>query len=268
MTAGFVSVFDLARVLHRDPVGGRLMALLSGYFDASHTDHAPEKVSTVGGYVGTVDAWREVEGRWIENLGKWGLNDFHMSKIQAGRTSVRKDMSTACVDSFARILKEARLDGVCAGIRADQWKALDKSPEYAAQFPTPYHVCIDMLLKVINQSMMLERERDSIAIVLDRDIKPDGASDAILNKWRSSPSAHIASITFADSEKCRLLQCADLCAGHERKGWIEVESGAASFSYHFTRHSNRGHGSFWSHRTEEIARNAMNLRPPSSKTPF
>ena len=131
------------------------MALLHAYFDASQTQ--PTGVATIAGYLGSETAWVSVEKQWSENLRTWGLEEFRLSQIMAGRTKVGRENAAACVKSFGRIIGPSDLVSISAGLRSDDWTDAEKTADYSARFPTSYHYCLHMLFGILNEHMELYR---------------------------------------------------------------------------------------------------------------
>lgn len=247
----FVSVAELARALHPQGSKHRVMALLRAYFDMSQTQ--PVGIMAIGGYVGSEAAWIEVERQWRANLDLWGLDEFHLSVIQAGKSVVGYSDADACVRSFSRIMGKSELESIGAAFREDDWNQVIKSPEDLARFPKPYYFCLDLLFHILSQHMTLQFADDSVAAVFDSDVKPDDAIQAIVDRWKAADRQQLATVTFADKIKFPMLQCADLYAGVERKSWLGRDWGdMPNPQPNFVGATGtRGRGVFWSIKTQE-----------------
>ena len=67
--------------LSYDPAEARIL-VLRAYFDASGSQSDPSSRSVmVGGYVASVEQWRDVEADWVAMLGQYGIPDFHAKEI-------------------------------------------------------------------------------------------------------------------------------------------------------------------------------------------
>jgi hypothetical protein len=252
-----LSISDLAKVIC--PTGSRrIMALLRAYCDASFTD--PTKVAAprwtaIAGYVGTDDVWQVIEKQWAEKKDLWGIDEFSVAKILAGRSAVGLSDAETCVRSFGKIISDSTLEGVSAAVHDADWEATYKGE----RFPHKYHGCVSMLFHIIDQHVGLEFKGDSVAVFLDTDHAPDKALNALVQEWQRE-SAVIASITFGRRRQYPLLECADLCAGTERKmqlegGWHHARDKDVWFT---TSRAHRHRGAFWSleiqRRNEEMFR--------------
>ena len=241
---GHLPIAELTRVIHPRGSTRRIMALLQAYCDASFTDaNRSPGWTAIAGYVGTEEAWSDVEKLWLENKKLWSLEEFSIAKIMAGRTAVASSDAEMCVESFGKIINDSTLEGVSAAINDADWEATYKSD----RFPHKYHGCVSMLFHVIDQHVRLEFKGDAVAVILDTDHAPDDALDAIHRDWRRESDV-IASITFARRRQYPVLECADLCAGRERLtqlagGW---ERGLRENFKFAVSHAKRHRGAFWS----------------------
>src|ERR1700686_2511966 len=105
-----IPIAELARVIHPRGSARRVMALLKAYFDASFTDvDKPTRITAIGGYIGPESASEYVEQPWLANREMWGLSEFSLAKILAGRTAVKQTDARLCVESFSKIIFEANL---------------------------------------------------------------------------------------------------------------------------------------------------------------
>ena len=206
------SVSELAGVVCPPNSKHRLMALLRAYCDASftHADNAAGWTS-VAGYVGTEDQWRDVEREWTDLKRQWNLQEFSVANILAGRTHVGRTNAELCVRSFGKIIGASGLQGVSACINDADWEATYKSP----RFPTKYHSCLSLLFHVLDQHIGLEYQGDQVAVICDTDQKNGDALAALCDAWRQE-SHVIASITFGRRLSYPMIECADLCAGSVR----------------------------------------------------
>src|SRR5690349_17038979 len=206
--AGQVSVVELARLLHPANSQRRLMALLRTYFDASFTDIPG--VTAIAGYIGTDAQWAEVEAKWTQNLRYWQLDDFHLANLPHQMGRFKADL---CAKSFANIIEPSGLFHLDATLVDADWDNLDRDDEHKEKFPHRYHACLYMLFSTLKDAMRLDFEGDQVAIVLDDDIKPPDAAQAIFNMYKEGGESEFAALAFSDRRKCVPLQSADLIVG-------------------------------------------------------
>lgn len=191
------------------------MALLRAYFDASFTH--PIGITSIAGYVGTEDAWAEVEAKWIDNLNLWQIGDFHLSKLPSIMGHAAAD---DCAVSFATIIGGSGLHGVNAALKDADWDQVSKE-RFGDRYPHRYHRCLEMLFDVLTAEVQLDLKGEPVAIVIDDDIKPQSAVQAIFDEYKHRKSQQLTTLTFGDRIRNRPLQCADLAAGEWRKQWLE-----------------------------------------------
>lgn len=152
---------------------------------------------------------------------------------------IGREKAELCIKSFGGIVTESTLEGVSAALKDNDWEATYKSD----RFPTKCHACLSMLFHIIDQHVRLEFRGDQVAIVLDTDQWPDEAWLALHEEWQSE-SEVIASVTHGLRSAYPLLECADLCAGTERKaqifgGWVAV---APEQQWYSVSHAHRHRG--------------------------
>ena len=251
----FISVAELARIVHPRGSRLRLMALLQAYFDASFTD-GPGTTS-IGGYVGTEEQWIKVEKAWQENLNLWGIEYFHLAELLSGNTSLGREKGELCALSFARIIYEFSLHHLVSSFRDADW-ADDLKQSSKEYFPESYHICLDMVLKSLSVHMQETFPNDFVAIVMDRDTGHIAAAEKIF--WiTKQANSQLFSLTYADRRRFPLLQCPDLLAGEERKAWLSAQGWTRDETrliYEMAR-PNIGRGSHWSLEIEAAIIHAL-----------
>jgi hypothetical protein len=72
--------------------GNRLMAMLTGYFDASGATKV-QKVFGIAGYISTVDKWVAFETQWRKVLEEFNLPAFHLTDFINGKNRYYRNMS-------------------------------------------------------------------------------------------------------------------------------------------------------------------------------
>jgi hypothetical protein len=226
------------------------MALLKAFFDASKTE--PEGVTSIGGYVGTEQQWTNTEATWLEYLHLWGLDEFHMAPLLSGNTHLGRENGELCALSFARIIQKSRLHGIGAALNDIDWsRYASRDAVYARRYPQAYHACFDNLLSVLADHMRLEFPADAVAVVMDSDAPPQAAY-AIFDEWKTRSRGQLVTVAFSNREVFRVLECADLRAGEDRKAWLNAQSWTrpeTSQIYDIAQ-GERSRGSYWSAETE------------------
>ena len=81
-----IPIAEMAEVLHAKANPWKGFAMIWGYFDDAGT-HIDSEVTSIGGLVGTTDAWTEFEADWqavIDDFKEYGLRAFHAYECEAG----------------------------------------------------------------------------------------------------------------------------------------------------------------------------------------
>ncbi len=184
--------------------------LLRAYCDLSKSN----RVSLVGGYVGTAEQWDDLDIEWRKNLDYWELSNFHLAELAGMMGHTR---ANDCVLTFSRLVRDSGLYGISAGVENAYYEA----KTWPAIHPSAYHVCVDMLFDTLNREVPINMDGDSVALVLDRDTHNEAAVHALLARYAAAEKGFISGIAFSDRKTTPALQVADLAAGVVRKGWVE-----------------------------------------------
>lgn len=182
--------------------------VLRAYCDLSRS----ERVSVLAGYVGNDDQWGWLEAEWKKNLGYWELADFHLAELPGQMGHERAD---DCIRSFAYIVGKSGVEGISAGVENSFYDA----QHWGSEFPSPYHVCADMLFNSLHTHVPLNLGGGPVTIVFDRDTNEEAAVHALLARYEGDEI--FAGLAFSDRRRTCALQTADLAAGVVRKGWVE-----------------------------------------------
>jgi hypothetical protein len=249
----FVSISELASVIHPRRSGQRFMAIIRAYFDASFTSTSGlgSGITTIGGYLGTDDEWVTVEREWLANLALWELREFHLAELLAGNTHLGREKGELCALSFARILGNSNLHNIGASVRVEDWNARLKG--LSGDFPDAYHFCFRMMLGELVIHMMNEFPEDLAAVIADTDNANLFAAKYIFDKVSEFNSGYLASLTFSRRCNFRMLECADLYAGEERKAWLSSQSWVhpdINKLYSFSM-TGKGRFSYWAEATQQ-----------------
>ncbi|WP_332768554.1 hypothetical protein [Phenylobacterium sp.] len=236
--------------------------MLRAYFDASMTK--PSGVTAIAGYVASADQWLEVEKKWTAALAYWELDDFHLCELPHVMGHTKADL---CALNFARIVVDAKLTGVSAGIEDAFWAS---RPLYAEAYGTPYHSCAHMLFDTLSQEVSLSvvHPPGPVAVVMDDDVPTHDFVQALFDRFKED--GKLVALTFSNRRATRLLQVADLAAGVMRRDWFENDFfGAMPKTYTLLRAFARGTNhrasflSFESARIADQARERLNRGDPS-----
>ena len=193
------------------PKARKVFGLFTTYFDGSFTQRTAG-VTVIGGYCGDEVQWRWVGDEWNKALAYWGIQTFHLSELPG---IMGHEKGGLCALNFGNILKEAGLKGVSSSVEDAYFKA--RNTDWA-RFPTPYHMCADMLFQTLKETMEIDLEGEKTLIVMDEDVPPGGV-EVIFEAYKRIPS--FTGLMFSNCRKTPLLQCADFAAGALRQNWHE-----------------------------------------------
>ena len=101
---------------------------------------------------------------------------------------------------------------------------------------------------------------EQVAIVLDDDVQPIDAAQAIFDEYKRNPQAGFATFSFSTRKKCLPLQCADLIVGEFRKAWLKAVEGGTEAGFLTALNSRlivHGRGAHWSFDSMRQAEKAL-----------
>jgi hypothetical protein len=259
-----LSISALARAIHPASSRHRAMAILKAYFDASFTDpiRRPRGVTAIGGYVGSEGSWLEVVKKWLANLEIWRLEEFSVSAITNGRTSVPTAQAVPCIESFGKIIRDSDLAGVSAAISDQDWAQTVSDISHPKNFAKRYRSCVYMLFSVLKQEADLEFPGDSVAVLMDRDVYEDEQLTALMDECRNGSEK--LTIAFGAGSQHRMIEAADLCAGAERLSWLSggpfVAQANKKIEWFHLSYAKRHRSAYWDHEQQRKVEEALSKR--------
>jgi hypothetical protein len=216
-----------ARLLSPSGLGlrNRIFALFAAYFDKS--SDAARGITSVAGYVASLDEWQAVERRWNSAITYWSrlegfrdLGGFHMSVLER---SIGKENAELCVKYFSQILLQSRLQGIGAAILNDDWERSDWGDNKTIKLGSTYEQCLDLALDVLARHVNEAYPGKSIDVVCCRDARAHYIEQAFNRK--AQQFSLFGTLTTGTGANITLLQCADLGAGTLRLKWREIAEG-------------------------------------------
>lgn len=110
-----ICIADFARAMNVN-----VIAVLRASLDKSGTE--PKGITSVAGYIGTVEEWTRVEAEWFKALDGWKIETFHLSKLPY---LIGQENTKACTNYFCDILTRSDLVGVGAALIDEDWDQPD-----------------------------------------------------------------------------------------------------------------------------------------------
>lgn len=125
--------------------------LLKAFFDETGI-HDGSPITGIGGFVGTADAWDQLEPKWSAVLAEFadkGVMWFHMSEAVAQRgqfARIDKPLLSYLIAQLAQRLGEFPLTGFFSAVITDDWDVI-KDAEFLKRFPNPVDLCFENLVQ-------------------------------------------------------------------------------------------------------------------------
>jgi len=198
------------------PQGGFTVQLVEAYFDESGSDDGSE-VLCVAGYIFEKDARVELDSRWQEVLKNYGLPFFRMSACAHGvepfdaltlnqRIEVEKEMIA--------LIKKYSAYGIAVTVEPKRFAAI--MPDMPEIVGSAYSFCAHNMLVAVRLWADKTSYSGDIAYFFESGHRSQSEANAIMNRLFNIPEQRIAhryaSHSFADKQKVRPLQAADLLA--------------------------------------------------------
>lgn len=246
-------------------VGHRPIAMLYAYFDASNTKQAGSlRIGSIAGYVAPLEEWARVEQEWVEALDLWGLETFHYAELPS-TIGIGHGKAENCAGYFANIIKRSSVHAIGAALDEDDWHEPAWGSIKTKRYKTPYEQMLSMALQVLAKHVRQEFPGERVQVYCDRDASEE-AIVAVFEEAKIASPQQLATVAVGDRHKYRLLQCADLAAGMQRKSWLRFFSpDSDAYWGDFPRPKNgRARFAFWSLKPGIVIAEAVRR---SSKNP-
>jgi hypothetical protein len=195
--------------------------MLKAYFDDAGT-HAGAPVAVMGGLIGTVTEWGQLEDAWGEQLadplpevGKPRLSMFHMAACEAADGEFRDYKPTerqTVAQHFRRIIANSGLASTASAVDVAAWDDLVAGPVRDYLGPAIEPGFVHCLTRARDYAWDHPEGRE-IAVVFDQVIENDRLHK-IIDYYTdySDTRVDFCSITFAKVKNVYPLQAADIIA--------------------------------------------------------
>jgi hypothetical protein len=215
------------------PLGGSFMAAFKAYLDDSGDEwDAKHSACSIGGFLGTADAWAYFEAEWKRLLSEelpidfLHMKDFAHHKPPYDRLS--EPDRVRVLTSLIRTIKDCGLAGFGAVIRLPDLRRfnLERGRNLEAR-PLALYVCMN--------DMYVEDPWREIEIILDKFVKPhsviEKAEAYAASHWSDDVSQNSTCLPIKNGESYRsvvALQAADFIAYEikknveSRRGWFDA----------------------------------------------
>ena len=195
--------------------------MLKAYFDDAGT-HNGAPIAVMGGLIGTVEQWDELERRWgpqlsdpLPEVGKPPLKMFHMAACEAADgefINYRPAERMLVAQHFRRHIAECGLVHTSSAVDAHAWNELVIGPVRDFLGPA-IEVCFVNCLDRARQIASCHPYGDRIAVVFDQGLENSRLHKIIdLYKHHGNDKPEFVSITFGKVKHVYPLQAADIIA--------------------------------------------------------
>ena len=186
------------------PNGGFALPMFEAYFDESGT-HDGSPVLCVGGIIIESTAAKELDRLWVEMLGRYGIEAFHMTDCASGLDEFKPLWKTKCIDIATEAIGLARdyiTDGLMVSVVPTDFE------RYAAPHPlvgTAYTCCAYGCIAGVQRWADRAGFFGDIAYFFESGHRSQRQANELMNEIFSEPllrrQYRYASHTFADKKE-------------------------------------------------------------------
>lgn len=217
-----IALADLSAL--NSPPSNWLMAVLKAYFDDSGDETNPnDTICSLGGYVGTVEAWQNCEIKWIEVLRNFGLPYLHMADFNAyedafaplrGKDEDRRELLRRLI----MVIRDCKLAGIMSVIRLTDLRRFCETKGIAID---AYALNLYVCMAEINRWW----PQDAAEVWLDRVTKPHLRVAKAIRYAQTDPEYAACAVSVAPNplppalsfKNVPAIQAADFLAWESRK---------------------------------------------------
>lgn len=197
------------------PDGGYAVQMVEAYFDESGS-HDGSPVLCVAGYVFEKESCSKLDAAWSEVLSKFALPYFRMSACAQGTKPfdvLTKDQRIEVETEMIGLIKQFASFGIAVTVEPKMFDAIVPSlPEIGSAYTFCAHTCLSAVKWWADKTGY----HGDIAYFFESGHRSQSQANDIMNILFKNPAKRMehryVSHTFADKEKVRPLQAADLLA--------------------------------------------------------
>ncbi len=125
--------------------------MLKAYFDESGP--SGRVVVAIAGYVGTERMWTDIEAPWCDELAlfaKKGVKTFHMTECIAQKDEfarLERPFVNGIVITLSQLSGQSGLTPISSAVVLDDWDKVVTDPEFLRQFPKPFDLCFEDIVR-------------------------------------------------------------------------------------------------------------------------
>jgi uncharacterized protein DUF3800 len=218
-------------VLPRSLLAGRCLLVLVAYLDDSGKD-SQNPITTLGGFAGTDDGWRDFENAVEPIFGSYGVPILHATDLHKtegvfkGWTVLKKQSFIA---QISREMNGRLILGVSISAHKDTYKMRAEESD-RKRTVTPYTFCLNVIVDWLLRDYRTGKTAWSQGIALVVECGNEHNAEAEQSFHEIVKEHHLSdvlrSISFVPKKHCRAIQMADLIAFYSRRdGVARVKAG-------------------------------------------
>ena len=219
----------LAEFLHsrRDPWRG--FALIRAYFDDAGT-HAGSEVTSIGGLLGTTDAWTALEADWeavIADFREYGLTAFHAYDCEVGInefSGFRVEVRRAISRRFARVVaKHTDLRVFWSSCINSAWAEVTDDA-FRQRYGDPFGLCFEWCLQQTARWSVNYAEGAPVSLMFSEQSNYRDRCNDIFRYYEGAKRyLPLKTLTFGSYRDFAALQAADFVATEINRHWRAAE---------------------------------------------
>lgn len=182
-----------------------MAVLFEGYFDESGDFEESPKIFCVAGYMIDSDKAKIMDEKWGEVLAEHKIPYFHMVDCAHGNGVFHEKTKAECIEiekKLIALIKQYTEVGFAFLANADYFEQSEKHPD-------SYSACVSGCISALYSFLDIHRMKDDVAYFFETGHKNRGRAYHHVAEKLNSMSA---TLSFAEKQKVRLLQAADLLA--------------------------------------------------------
>ena len=193
--------------------------MIVSYADESgmHTNERSPFVS-IAGYWTRKEIWKDFTPDWKRELGKYGLETFHMTEFLR-----RKDLPFSrwsnteykeCIASFTRVISKWQLNGLAVVVSRSDYDTCLSEKMKKKFTKDPYILLFDFFITKMLGRVYLLPDSEKLAMYFDRTSFKPKAAVVYQRRMNNDPNGHrlVNSPCFVSSHEFPPIQAADILA--------------------------------------------------------
>jgi hypothetical protein len=222
-------IADLAEIVHARENPWKVLALLRAYFDDAGT-HRRSEVTSIGGLIGTAEAWTALEADWggvLDRFKEYGLKTFHAYDCEVGEGEFARfprEIREAISQKFSRVVADHKNIRIfwSSVVNADWREVADDN--FRDRYKSSFGLCFEWCVQQAARWSINYSGGSPIALIFSEQNDFRDRMNEVFNHYVGAKHyAPLRSLTFASYVDCLPLQAADLVATEMNRYWRAAE---------------------------------------------